>query len=52
MLEAMINFHSNRRLIAEFCGDEESILPRKFMSEWGNRMKNGKSAFADVTGVT
>lgn len=43
-------FHSNRRLTAQFSEDEKSFLPWKFLSDWANRMNNGKALFADVIG--
>lgn len=46
----MINFHSNRRLTDELPGDEESVLPWKFVSEWANRMNNRRMAFDHVIG--
>jgi len=48
----MISFHSCWRLTVEFPQDEESVLPWKFLTEWANRMNNGRALFADVTGGT
>lgn len=45
-----MNFHSNRRLTAQFSGGEKSFLPWKFQSDWANRMNNGKALFAGVIG--
>lgn len=41
---------SNRRLTAQFSDNEKFFLPLKFLSNWANKMNDGKAVFADVIG--